>query len=136
MTRCTSTLHSRTNSRRYDRASITRSREDYFRSHVGFRDNFERKSTLSFVSRIKFALLFFVYSTTSSARPSRFAFVFLFFSSSFIFILLLICEKRNERKRETERERRTKERWVASKLISARVGQYVRQFFASNQSNE
>jgi len=42
-----------------DRRSHGRNCTDYFRTHLGFRNNYGRKSALPFVPRIKFALLFF-----------------------------------------------------------------------------
>jgi len=86
---------------------------DYFRASPGIlRDNFTRKSAPPFVSRIKFALLFFpvfgdvVRSASLVSSPSALRLPpSLSSSPSFSFLFRLLFRNRHQREGERERER-------------------------------
>lgn len=143
MTRCTSMHAIRAFlSLRSTHRSRAGSHGDYFRTRLGFRDYFSRKSTLPFVSRIKFALLFFPYSTTPFARYRQCLVLFLFFFlylSLFLFLSIdLVTLSIPRRKRRKKRERRRAKCEGCERIDIGLVldGPRHEAFFASNQSNE
>lgn len=112
-------------------------RADYFRAHLGFRDNFSRKSTPPFVSRIKFALLFFPIfndAVCSVQGVLRFALPHFTASISFPLPLSFIPLAIGRRERNERDERR---RWGCERIDigSFRAGRHEA-LFASSQSNE
>lgn len=84
---------------------------DYFRTRLGFRDNFSRKSMPPFVSRIKFALLF-----SHIQRHRLFGTGNIPFYSCFFLSPLRFHDGRNEKEKKRDREREGWTKWGCRRI--------------------